>query len=73
MKRIYKVHVKIAAPPLALHRTFLFNSEEERGAFIEEADKSDTVIVIGFGVDHLMIPTEAIAECERERASVEGQ
>jgi hypothetical protein len=72
MKMIYTVKVRIPAAPLMLERTFFFSSSESRVKFYEAAVRKGYTVV-ATPIDHLFTADEALAECEREAASVDAR
>lgn len=69
MKTIHFVHVEIPAGPLLLTRKFWFSSVAERDTFIRYA-KDAGYEIGGYGIEHLLSPATALAECAKEAESV---
>lgn len=69
MKTIYFATVSIPAGPLMLERKFFFATTDSLQLFIEGAVKRGFEVT-GRGIDHLLKPEAALAECEKEAASV---
>jgi hypothetical protein len=71
MKTIYSLKVAIPNAPLELQRTFWFESEKERAIakrMIEEMVEPNLpgLKITGHGIEHLMLPAEAVGEILRE-------
>ena len=66
MQTIYTTKVQIANAPLLLERTFRFTSAVDSERFRHSIDPDGPVKIIGFNIDHILSPEEAMAEIVKE-------
>ena len=66
MQTIYITKVEIANPPLFLKRTFRFASAEDSERFRASIAPDGPVKIVGFNIDHILSPEEALSEITKE-------